>query len=120
MSEEVKEQVAGSLYLSLSRTNKQIREDRGDALGEQIEIAFRRGIEDLRYDLKDLIRKRTNMYDFSPTNSQSLVMAKDVEARSILVADKELSVKIRNLQIELEIMEGRYAELFGKPVPSQV
>lgn len=119
MAEAVKETevVIGSLYASLNRTNKQIREERGDALGEQIETAFRRGIEDLRYDLKDLIRKRTNMYDFSPTNSQSLVMAKDVEARSILVADKELSVKIRNLQIELEIMEGRYTELTGKVLP---
>ena len=111
------EVVIGSLYASLNRTNKQIREERGDALGEQIETAFRRGIEDLRYDLKDLIRKRTNMYDFSPTNSQSLVMAKEVEARSILIADKELSVKIRNLQIELEIMEGRYTELTGKVLP---
>jgi len=119
MSEQIKEvevEVVGSLYASLSRSNRQIREERGDALAEQIETAFRRGIEDLRYDLKDLKRKRSNMYDFSPTNSQSLVMAKDVEARTILVDDKAISVRIRNLEIELEIMEGRYVELFGRPV----
>jgi hypothetical protein len=110
---EAKE-VVGTLYLSLNRSNRQIREERGDALAEQIETAFRRHIEDLRYDLKDLKRKRSNMYDFSPTNSQSLVMAKDVEARSILLDDKTISIKIRNLEIELEIMEGRYTELTGK------
>jgi hypothetical protein len=83
-------------------------------LAEQIETAFRRDLEDLRYDIKDMKRRRTNMYDFSPTNSQSLVMAKDVEARSILKDDKALSIEIRNKQIEIDIMEDRYLELFGK------
>lgn len=109
-------EVKGSLYESLARTNQQIRQERGTALAEQLETTFRRNIEDLRYDLKDLVRKRTNMYDFSPTNSQSLVMAKDIEARSILKEDSEISLEIRNLEIKLEIAEKRYLELFNKTV----
>jgi len=116
MADEAKDIVMGSLYESLARSNKQIRQERGEALAEQLETSFRRNIEDLRYDMKDLIRKRTNMYDFSPTNSQSLVMAKDIEARSILKQDTEISLDVRNLQITLDIAEGRYLELFGKTI----
>lgn len=119
MADTVKEEVVevevqGSLYASLDRSNKQIRQERGDALAEQIETAFRRDLEDMRYKIRDMKRRRTNMYDFSPTNSQSLVMAKDIEAPSILRDDKALSIEIRNKQIEIEVMEERYLELFGK------
>lgn len=107
----------GTLYQSLARTNSQIRQERGTALSEQMETTYKRNIEDLRYDIKDLERKRANMYDFSPTNSQSLVMAKDVEARAILKEDGEKSLEIRNLRIKLEIAEERFLELFGKVVP---
>lgn len=110
------EKKIGSLYESLARSNKQIRQERGEALAEQLETTFRRNIEDLRYDMKDLERKRTNMYDFSPTNSQSLVMAKEVEARGILIEDAAISLDIRNLEIKLEIADKRYLELFGKTV----
>ena len=119
MSDETKnpdKNVEGSLYQSLARTNSQIRQERGTALAEQLETTYRRNIEDLRYDLKDLARKRSNMYDFSPTNSQSLVMAKDIEARSILKQDSEISLEIRNLEIKLEIAEKRYLDLFAKTV----
>ena len=113
-AEEKAGEVQGALYQSLARSNKQIRQERGDSLAEQLETSFRRNIEDLRYDMRDLKRDRANMYDFSPTNSQSLVMAKDIEARSILKKDSEISLEIRNLQIKLEIAEERYLELFGK------
>ena len=109
--------VVGSLYASLERSNKQIRQERGDALAKQIEKSFRRAVEDLRYILDDLRTKRTNMYDFSPTNSQSLVMAREVDANKILDDDKALSIVIRNKEIELEIMEERYFELIGKRLP---
>lgn len=114
--EEVKEEVQGSLYQSLARSNKDIRDQRGRALAEQMETAYRRNIEDLRYDIKELKRKRENMFDFSPTNSQSLVLAKEVEARSILKEDSTISLEIRNMEIRLEIAEARYLDLFGKSV----
>lgn len=113
MSEDKKE-VKGTLYQSLERSNKQIRQERGEALAEQLETSFRRNIEDLRYNMRDLKRKRTNMYDFSPTNSQSLVMAAEVNANSILEDDQKISLEVRNLEIKLEIAEGRYLDLFGK------
>jgi hypothetical protein len=116
MSEEEKGAIVGSLYQSLARSNKEIRDQRGATLAEQMETAYRRNIEDIRYDIKELVRKRTNMYDFSPTNSQSLVLAKDVEAREILKQDSALSLEIRNMEIKLELAEKRYLELFGKVV----
>lgn len=117
MSEKIEEAtVKGSLYQSLARSNAQIRQERGTALAEQMETVYRRDVEDINYDLKELKRQRANMYDFSPTNSQSLVLAKDVEARAILNKDKEISLDIRNLGIKLEIAQERYQELFGKAI----
>lgn len=111
---ETKTKVQGTLYQSLERSNKQIRQERGEALAEQLETSFRRNIEDIRYTMRDLVRTRVNMYDFSPTNSQSLVMAKEVNANSILNDDSKISLEIRNLEIKLEIAEERYLDLFGK------
>lgn len=107
-------QELGFVYQSLNRSNKQIRKDRGDAIAEDLEVAFKRDVEDLRMDLKRLMRDRENMYDFSPESSYSLVLKKDVDSREILLKDKKISLEIRELEITLEIMEKRYIDLFGK------
>lgn len=115
MEAKVEEEVVkGLIYQSLARTNKEIRRDRGDAIAEDLEIVYKRNVEDLRLDLKRLKRDRENMYDFSPTTTHSLVLAKDVDSREILLKDQEISWKIRETEIKLEIAEKRYIDLFGK------
>jgi len=111
-----KEEAVGFVYQSLARSNKAIRAERGEALAEQLETSFRRNVEDLRYNMRDLERTRANMYDFSPNTSHSLVMAKEVNASAIMEKDGEISLDIRDLRIKLDIAEARYMDLFGKTV----
>ena len=117
MSDETKVQespvVEGALYQSLRRNNKEIRQDRADTIAEDLEMAFSRGVQDLEMKLKRLIRERDAMYDFSPTNSQSLVMAKEVHGDEIIIKDYQLSIQIRQVEIELDIAKNRYTHLFG-------
>jgi len=112
---ETKE-VAGFIYKSLARTNKQIRQQRGDTIAEDLEMTYKREVEDLRMSLKRLERDRANMFDFSPDNAQSLVMAKELNSLDIKERDLSISLTIRNTEIKLEIAEGRYTHLFGKTV----
>lgn len=53
------------------------------------------------------------MLDLSPTDATSLVLASDFDAKNYVEKDLELGVKIRNLEIKLEIATKRYAYLFG-------
>lgn len=112
-NEEVVVPVEGALYQSLRRNNKEIRQDRADTISEDLEMTFSRGVQDLEVKLKRLTRERDSMYDFSPTNSQSLVMAKEIHADEILIKDNSLSIQIRQIEIELEIARNRYTYLFG-------
>jgi hypothetical protein len=51
--------------------------------------------------------------DLSPTTSQSLVLASDFDSSDYVNKDVEIGVKIRNLEIKLEIAQNRYNHLFG-------
>ena len=104
----------GALRQSLRRNNKEIRQDRADTIEEELEMAFSRAVKDLEMKLKRLTREREAIYDFSPTNAQSLVMAKELHGDEILIKDSQLSIQIRQVEIELEIAKGRYTHLFGQ------
>ena len=116
MSEENKELVQGALYQSLQRTNAQIRQERGDAIAEDLEMTYKREVEDVEMKLKRLKRKQVNMFDFSPTNAQSLVMAKELDSQEIKDQDLAIALDIRNTEIKLELAKARYEHLFGATV----
>lgn len=112
--ENQEEAKVGFVYQSLQRNNKQIRADRAEALGEDLETPARRACEDLYSDLRKATRDRAAMYDFSPANTQSLVLAKDVDGRAVWKDDMAKSLEIRDLEIKFEIAVARYKELYGK------
>lgn len=114
--ENSQEEKKGFVYESLGRSNSQIRKDRGDDIAEELELAFKRDVEDCSRKVQRLERERRNMYDFSPSQTTSLVLMKDVKADEILVKDKAITLDIRNAKIELELAQERYQELFGKIV----
>lgn len=114
VQEEQQDAIVGFVHQSLQRNNKQIRQDRAEALAEDLETPARRACEDLWSDLRKLKRDRQAMYDFSPSNTQSLVLAKEVDGRSVWKEDMELSKKIFNTEIEFKIACERYLELYGK------
>lgn len=114
--DQVLKESKGFVYESLGRTNAQIRADRGDAIAEDLELSFKRDVEDSRRKVNRLERERKSMYDFSPTNALSLVLVTDVKADEILQKDKKITIDIRNAKIELELAEERYLELFNRTI----
>lgn len=73
----------GQIYASLERTSKQIKQERGDSIAEDLELTYKRRVEDIRMGLIRLRRTQVGMFDFSPTNTQSLVMIKDLDSQEI-------------------------------------
>lgn len=103
----------GAFLSSLKRNNKQIRDDRATAIGEDTQMLYRRQIEDLQVTVKRMEREQENMLDLSPTNSMSLVLASDFDSATYVQKDIELGVRIRNETIKLGIAKDRYNYLFG-------
>ena len=52
------------------------------------------------------------MLDLSPTNSMSLIVASDFDAKAFTTKYLELGLAIRNLEIKLEIAKNSYNFLF--------
>ena len=111
MNEEIKKE--GAFIQSLKRNNKQIRDDRAQAIGEDAELLYKRQVEDLDVGISRMKRDQENMLDLSPENSMSLKLASDFNADEYVKKDLELGVKIRNEEIKLEIAKKRYDYLFG-------
>ncbi|WP_299621980.1 hypothetical protein [uncultured Tenacibaculum sp.] len=111
MSEELKPRFVDALR----RNNDQIREDRAKTIGEDAELIYRRRVEDIELKIKRLTREQEGAIDISPLDKNSLTFA-DFDPESFVIKDIELSLKIRNLNIQLEIAQKRYEYLFGKKI----
>lgn len=103
----------GAFIASLKRNNQKIRDDRATSIADDTQLMYKRQIEDLQVSVKRLRREQDNMLDLSPTTADSLVLASDFDSKTYVDKDVELGVKIRNLEIKLEIALKRYAYLFG-------
>ncbi|MCF8715680.1 hypothetical protein JM658_12665 [Joostella atrarenae] len=104
----------GAFLDSLKRNNEKIRDDRARAIVEDAQLLYKREAEDLSLLLKRLKREQENMLDMSPTDANSLVLATDFDAKNYVSKDLEMTVKIRNLEIKLELAIKRYTYLFGE------
>lgn len=109
---ETLESMKGAFVGSLVRNNKKIREDRAIAIAESAQMLYKRKVEDTEIAVKQLRREREAMLDLSPTTADSLVLASDFDADSFVKKDIEIGLKIRNLEITLEIAKSRYSNLF--------
>ncbi|MCQ9634390.1 hypothetical protein MP477_05400 [Chryseobacterium sp. WG23] len=98
---------------SLQRNNDQIREDRARTIGEDSELIYRRKVEDIELKIKRLEREQEGLIDISPLDRNSLTFA-DFNTEDFVQKDIELSLTIRNLNIQLEVSEKRFEYLFGK------
>jgi hypothetical protein len=103
----------GAFMESLRRNNKKIRDDRALQIGEAAQILYKREVEDTELKIKQLKRDREAALDLSPTTADSLVLASDFDAKKFVEIDIQRSVKIRELEIVLELAKARYTYLFG-------
>lgn len=111
--ETTKTETVGAFAASLKRSNSKIREDRATAIVDGTQLMYKRTVEDLQMTLKRLKMEQDNLLDLSPTTADSLVLASDFDSQTYVSKDIELGLKIRNLEIKLEIATKRYAFLFG-------
>lgn len=98
---------------SLQRNNDQIREDRARIIGEDSELIYRRRVEDIELKIKRLEREQEGLIDISPLDRNSLTFV-DFNPEAFVQKDMELSLTIRNLNIQLEVTQKRFEYLFGK------
>jgi len=102
----------GSFVSSLRRNNKQIRDDRALAIAEDAELIFKREVEDIQTELKRTRRDRDNMLDMGGTKTTDIISASDFNAKDFVSEDMKLGLRIRELEIKLEVAQARYNELF--------
>ena len=105
----------GRFKQNLTATFRQIRESRADAINEDVEIAYRRNIEDRIAKIRKYDRNREDLLlDLNPTvTTSTMVVPTDFDADTFLQKDIEIGVSKRNDLIKLEIVVDRYEELFG-------
>ncbi len=112
-SAEQLKKMNGAFVDSLLRNNKKIRDDRAVAIAESAQMIYKREVEDLEVLIKQSKRERENMLDLSPNTADSLVVASDFDAKAFVQKDMDLGVKIRNMEIRLEIAKARLNYLFN-------
>lgn len=98
----------------LKRNNKQIRDDRAEAISEDCLVIFRRRVEDIQLNIKKMERELDNMIDLSPETAMSLVPAKDFDANAFVEKRLEIGVRLRNEKIKLEIAGTDFGMLFTR------
>lgn len=106
--------VTGGFEDSLKRSNSKIKLDRALAITKSADLYYKRMVEDKIVELDAVITERENALDLSPTDVNTLIMASDFKAVEFAERDHKLSVKIRNLGIEVDVAKARYKQLFGK------
>jgi hypothetical protein len=99
----------------LMRNFKQLKESRAESVAEEVEIMYRRKIEDLCHLIRNYDRDRENIIlDLSPVNALSgAVVPSDFSAEGFMMKDLEIGRNKRDALINLQIMVQRYTELFG-------
>jgi hypothetical protein len=116
MTDETKQdgqtEMKGAFVASLKRNNRQIKDDRAEAIAEDAQMRYRRTVEDLDMDIKRMKRKRENMLDLSPENALSLMVANNFDSAKFVDEDVKLGIDIRNAEIKLEIAQKQYNHLF--------
>lgn len=106
------DELRGAFVDSLKRNNRKIREDRAIAIAEDAQLIYKRKVEDLQIQIRSTKREREAMLDLSPTTADSLVLASDFDSTAFVTKDLELGLKLRQLEITLEIASDRYKSLF--------
>ena len=103
----------------LTRSNKNIRDDRALNIAEDAELSYKRKVENLEKDLKVLFRQRIGMLDLSPGNTYSLKL-ESFDPEMFVEKHTNLGLEIRNLEIKLEVAKAGYAELFSAAMDQEI
>lgn len=106
----------GHFLSNLTRDFKAIKHDRAESVSEDVEITFKRRIEDLCRQHREYQRKIDNlMLEMAPSTSISnAVVPADFDPQKFQRMDEEYCMKARDTAITLEQVLKRYEYLFGE------
>lgn len=106
----------GVFKADLMKTFKQLKESRAESVAEDVEIIYKRQIEDLCHQIRNYDRDRENLIlDLSPSSAFSgNVVPSDFKPADFLAKDVEIGLNKRDAVIKLEIVIERYQYLFGE------
>ncbi len=107
------ESESGKFTVSLKRNNTQIRHDRAITIVEDVFLKYKRLIEDLELEIRELERKRESLIDVSPSDTHTIINPNDFDADKYIEKDMNISIELRNLEIKLEISKKRFNYLFS-------
>lgn len=105
----------GVFKADLMKTFKQLKETRAESVAEDVEIIYKRQIEDLCHQIRNYDRDRENLIlDLSPSSAfNGNVVPSDFKPAEFLNKDVEIGLNKRDAIIKLEIVIERYEYLFG-------
>lgn len=100
---------------SLTASFSQLRADRAEGIAEDVELEYKRDIEDRMRRIRQYDRKRENLIlDLCPQSITSTqVVPSDFDAREFMKTDVKIGIDRRNECVILEIVVDRYEQLFG-------
>lgn len=105
----------GVFKQDLMRTFRQLKESRAESVSEDVEIIYKREIEDLCHRIRNYDRDRENLLlDLSPISAgNGAVVPSDFNPATFMQKDVEIGLNKRDAIIKLEIVISRYEYLFG-------
>lgn len=105
----------GVFKQDLMRTFRQLKESRAESVSEDVEIIYKREIEDLCHRIRNYDRDRENLLlDLSPISAgNGAVVPSDFNPAAFMQKDIEIGLNKRDAIIKLEIVIDRYEYLFG-------
>lgn len=112
---EMEENKHGVFKQDLMRTFRQLKESRAESVSEDVEIIYKREIEDLCHKIRNFDRDRENLLlDLSPMSAgNGAVVPSDFDPAAFMRKDVEIGLNKRDAIIKLEIVIARYEYLFG-------
>lgn len=113
----------GTFYKNLTKNFSQIKAERAESVTEDVEIEYRRYIEDICKKIRDADRGyQSLLLNLAPeTSFKNTVVPPSFDAHAFMTEEEHLGIDRRNLIIRLEIMLSRYEYHFGAfPEPDTV
>jgi hypothetical protein len=105
----------GHFLENLTRDFKSIKRDRAESVSEDVEIVYKRRIEDICRKHREYQRKIDNlMLEMAPsTTISNAVVPADFDPQEFLKMDEEYCMSARDCAIRLKQILKRYEYLFG-------
>lgn len=102
------------LASNFAKSSKEIKQTRAVEIAEDIEVKYRRTVEDLDHDLTTLERKLKNSLDLSPDNAHSFIKPSEFDAAAFVKMRGDLRIAIRNAKVKANEAKDDYNMLFGQ------